>query len=431
MAQLCTATSTSNRNRNRVSISSTTTTSTITTSTTTGTGRSSPSLLSACLLLLAISTASLASPPPSPPPPTITVPHLSGIFVALDAVTANRTSWRADLQAMKDVGIEFLVVRAAAQGVSWNASADPSAGCPLGRFDAYFPPVAGSPLARCLRQQLGNADALRTVLEDAAALGLGVHLGLSYPEGAANAAARGANATQYYRDYAWLQWSIARDLWSRYGDEFGGGGGGGGVGVGGGGGSGTIRGFYTDLEECNEVGYLALASPLAGHLLQPLSHDIHEQLSADLLVWASPYFVANLTRHSSRDIMNARFYADFWGQMFTWAPDFGLIAPQDSMGAQGNSFENVSTYVDAMRAASQHAAPAPRPFWSNVELFEVWPRDCEWPSVCHGRHPAPFARIKAQLANEAPRADKLIGEKGDREGEGGGSVKCLYLWLWL
>ena len=45
----------------------------------------------------------------------ITVPHLSGVFVALDAVTANRSSWRADLQAMKDVGIEFLVLHVISQ----------------------------------------------------------------------------------------------------------------------------------------------------------------------------------------------------------------------------------------------------------------------------------------------------------------------------
>ena len=329
----------------------------------------------------------------------ITVPHLSGVFVALDAVTANRSSWRADLQAMKDVGIEFLVLRATAQGISWNASTDPAAGCPLGRFDTYFPPAAGSALQRCLKEQLGNIDAVGTVLADAAALDLGVHLGLAYPEGAANAAARGANATQYYRDYAWLQWGIAQDLWQRYGGRYGSGG------------TSTLRGFYTDLEECNEVGYLALASPLAGHFLQPLAHDVHTQLdaiaagAADLLVWASPYFVANETRHAPSSIMDANFYADFWGQIFEWAPDFGLIAPQDSMGAQGNSFENVSTYVDALRAASSAAA---RPFWSNVELFEVWPTSCAWPAPCHGRHPAPFARIKAQLANEATRADRLI-----------------------
>ena len=30
------------------------------------------------------------------------------------------------------------------------------------------------------------------------------------------------------------------------------------------------------------------------------------------------------------------------------------------------------------------------------------PRSCQWPDECHGRHPAPFSRIKAQLENEAP-----------------------------
>ena len=233
-----------------------------------------------------------------------------------------------------------------------------------------------------------------------------VHLGLAYPEGAANAAARTADATQYYRDYAWLQWGIAQDLWQRYGAAY----------------NGTLRGFYTDLEEDNGVGYLGLASPLAGHFLQPLARDVRG-LDPDLLVWASPYYVANLTRHEPTSIMDAAFYADFWGQIFEWAPDFGLIAPQDSQGAQGNSprpttreahldagrragnsFENVTDYVDAMYASSlKHA----RPFWSNVELFETWPRSCQWPAAC-GRHPAPFERVKAQLANEAPRADALI-----------------------
>jgi hypothetical protein len=41
---------------------------------------------------------------------SIAVPHLSGIFVALDDTTAARSSWRDDLQAMKDVGIEFFII---------------------------------------------------------------------------------------------------------------------------------------------------------------------------------------------------------------------------------------------------------------------------------------------------------------------------------
>ena len=44
-----------------------------------------------------------------------------------------------------------------------------------------------------------------------------------------------------------------------------------------------------------------------------------------------------------------------------------------------------------------------REIWSNVELFEVWPLPDG-----KGRHPAPLARIKRQMANEVGLAQKLI-----------------------
>jgi hypothetical protein len=58
--------------------------------------------------------------------------------------------------------------------------------------------------------------------------------------------------------------------------------------------------------------------------------------------------------------------------MFAMTPHLDLIAPQDSMGAQGNSFANVSTFLTDLAAASQTHG---RRMWSNVELFEVW---CVW-----------------------------------------------------
>ena len=57
------------------------------------------------------------------------------------------------------------------------------------------------------------------------------------------------------------------------------------------------------------------------------------------------------------------------GQLFTMAPDLDFIAPQDSMGAQGNSFANVSSYLGQLALTSrQHN----RRVLSNVELFQVW-----------------------------------------------------------
>lgn len=90
--------------------------------------------------------------------------------------------------------------------------------------------------------------------------------------------------------------------------------------------------------------------------------------------------------------MDAQFYGDWWAQVLEWCPHLDLIAPQDSMGAQGNSFQNVTDYLGAMAKGSARVG---RAIWSNVELFEVWPM----PNG-KGRHPAPLERIKRQMANE-------------------------------
>lgn len=74
------------------------------------------------------------------------------------------------------------------------------------------------------------------------------------------------------------------------------------------------------------------------------------------------------------------------------------------MGFQGNSFVNVSEYLGAIAVASRRTG---HQVWSNVELFKGWPEGCEWPHSC-GRHPAPFERIKAQMANEEPLVDQLV-----------------------
>ena len=58
-----------------------------------------------------------------------------------------------------------------------------------------------------------------------------------------------------------------------------------------------IVGIYTMLEESNTIGTMGRTTDLTGHFLEPLARDIKQNISSNLLVWASPYFVANLTRH--------------------------------------------------------------------------------------------------------------------------------------
>ena len=125
-------------------------------------------------------------------------------------------------------------------------------------------------------------------------------------------------------------------------------------------------------------GKRTVLADLVGHYLEPLARDLHNMTAAQSVpttVWASPYYVGNMTRHNASNLMTPQFYADWWGQLFSWAPHLDLIAPQDSMGAQGNSFANVSTFL-ALLAGSSRAAS--RRVFSNVELFEVWPRGCQY-----------------------------------------------------
>ena len=182
----------------------------------------------------------------------------------------------------------------------------------------------------------------------------------------------GMNSTTYYRELASINWELAQWLWQLYGREY----------------SATLRGWYTDVEESNTRGELELMQDLVGHYLEPVARDIHEMTAKQAvptIVWASPYYVGNLTRHPTAEVMTPRFYADWWEQVLVWAPHLDLIAPQDSMGAQGNSFENVSTFLGELAAASRRAS---RKIYSNVELFEVWPTSCQWSAkdgICKGR----------------------------------------------
>ena len=164
----------------------------------------------------------------------------------------------------------------------------------------------------------------------------------------------------------------------------------------------------TDVEESNSLGELPLMSALTGHYLEPLARDIHNMTGMGkgngAPVWASPYYVGNLTRHPQASEMTPRFYGDFWGQVFEMAPDLDFIAPQDSMGAQGNSFANVTTFLTELRGASTRAG---RKMMSNVELFEVWPQSCQWSpttGICKGRRPGEAKDPSTPLTCAAVRA---------------------------
>eukprot|EP00041_Stephanoeca_diplocostata_P027642 m.764847 g.764847 ORF g.764847 m.764847 type:complete len:372 (-) comp23217_c0_seq39:1653-2768(-) len=315
---------------------------------------------------------------------TTTKPHLDGIFLSINNATSQWTQqqWREDLTAMARVEIKFFCPRALVVGTG----EPPTAECPLGFFETYYEP---SSLA-CMRPapNMPINGTLTHLMSAARDVGLDVHLGLALP--AQHVLENRTRDSLFYRQLAWLQWTVAQDVWESIPNAN----------------KSTVKGIYTVLEESNEIGSLEQTQNLAGHYLEPLSRDIKANISDDLLVWASPYYVGNLTRHRDSDIMDPDLYAEWWGAIFRMAPHLDFIAPQDSMGANGNSFQNVTDYLTAIARVSHEVG---REVWSNVELFEVWPMNCtgSW-SHCSGRHPGPIKRITEQIANEANIAPTLI-----------------------
>ena len=294
--------------------------------------------------------------------PPITVPHLSGIFLTLDNVTSHRDAagWEADLRKMTALGIRFFCIAGLAIGYEGGGDASAvTSSCPLGRYYTYFTPIGLDPA--CFQQMGSHAPggALGVVLRAAEKVGLRVHLGLADPARLYlpwHAAPVNYSLSGYWRSLASMQWAIASTLWTQFGSEH----------------RTTILGFCecwpplytargtipaplsvslirwsaclpprisrcaenaadTAIEESNQVGWLNMMRDLSVHYLEALGSDIKTNLSSSLKVWASPYYVGNITRYSRSEIMTPTLYAEVWAQIFVWCPSLDFIAPQDAV----------------------------------------------------------------------------------------------------
>jgi hypothetical protein len=321
-------------------------------------------------------------------------PHLSGIFVAITTATSHWTTkqWTTDLTSMQDVGMTFAVLPHLAKQ---NTTKQIDTQCPLGYYTTLF---NATTLGPCFTQTgtTENGGTVETILTAASSVGMALQLGLA-TNGEIVTHDPGYNATRA-QDYAALQWQLAQRLYQIAIDMNR---------------SHSVAGFYTEIEEYNAAWWLGVWNAWSLHYLGPVSTKI-KSLRADLLVWASPYSVGNLTKYRPSNIVDYELYGSIWGQVFDWAPDFDLVSPQDSMGAQGNSFQNVSDCLGNITLHGLHAE-RPRTTWSNVELFERWP----YPTG-NGRHPAQFARIQQQIVNEWNVLQQV----------GGVSEPVLIAWEW-
>lgn len=310
-------------------------------------------------------------------------PMLDGVFAAIDndaVLQWNQSQWMREVAAMRRLNLRFFVIPHLARP---TPGTNVSRACPLGTFESFFPLSAGQ--IACLHARPGQAQLAATrAIRAAVAHGMHVHLGL------ASARPYKEQMQLNYSDvlsrtYAAMQVAILHHLYALFHDD-----------------SGTLAGFYTEVEESNFHSWKEHLPRLAANYLAPLAHAI-KSLDERLLAWASPYSIGNFTRYSSTDYLAPATYAELWGEVFEHlAPDLDFVAPQDAMGADGNSLTNATQFLTAIRVAAlrdgQHTT------WANIELFRSWPPSCQRTSThkCPGRHPAPMSRILSQIVAESP-----------------------------
>ena len=304
------------------------------------------------------------------------VPYLSGIFLSLYSIDSSYTAtqWEMEFEAMEKVGIEFVGVRAALQGTG----SETQGGCTLGRYKALYPTTVTPKI--CYQNDMKGANTFKYLLDAAKKFNIKVHVTPIMPH--TPFAWPHTPKPEYYDSLTKLQSEVFMDVWNLFPER-----------------RDTIVGVYTSLEEWNGVNWTddENAVPLATHYFEPLAKTLRNQTGMESLqVWASPYYVGNFTLHPTAQ--NATSYAKFWSKVWKLAPSFDWIALQDSMGWQGNSFEEVKEVLIELKKAGKSAG---KQVWSNVEIFEGWPLPCIYPKKC-GRHPAPIERIIKQLKNEDP-----------------------------
>ena len=329
----------------------------------------------------------------------INKPHFSGMFFAMTPLVTMWTvkEWIVEFTYMKAAGFKFVVIPHTGRQINTSTTT-----CMNGTFQVYYPVNKNDLNPNCYTQ-IGNlktkGGTLGAAFEAATSVGLDLHLGLLFAPAEHGFPEQHVNNT--YLEWADQQYEAAKALYHLYGA------------------TNHLVGFYTEIEESNSNYWLSIYGNFSTYYWERIGSQIKQNLNSELVVWASPYSIGNLTRHPT-DFSNTSMWQKAWKEIFINAPSLDFVSPQDSMGAQGNSFENASEYLQAVVKGGLDAQRSV-PQWSNVELFEVWPRSCEWPSVCHGRHPASFeGRIKQQMHNEA----NIISPKD------GGASAVLIAWEW-
>lgn len=321
----------------------------------------------------------------------------AGMFVAITKFTAlwSQEQWNTDLASMAAAGFTTLVVPHTGRQVS-----GPTKTCDQGLFETYYPPPDST--GSCYKEigdLKSDGGTIGNIFRAAKRVNLTVHLGLMFAPAEHGFPSQHRNGT--FKNWGDFQGEkIATHLWSLYAAK-------------------QLVGFYTEIEFNNGDAWMQSMTAFGSDYLGGIARAVHNLPAASPgaptpIVWASPYSILNMTRHPHGYSTPPFEYAKGMRAAIDAAGGidyFHHVAMQDSMGAQGNSFQDAASVLGNMSTFV--------PTWANVELFEIWPRSCEPNSTnpCHGRHPAPFSRIVRQMNNEGSKL-------------GGPEAATLIAWEW-
>jgi uncharacterized protein DUF4434 len=283
-----------------------------------------------------------------PFPVAPSLPLATGAFIQLHAGFASKSAawWQAELSAMKNVGMDTVVVNYVAYD------------------NFYFYPTSvpgGSPFA---------VDAIENVLDAADGHGMDVFLGLHLDPDQFS-----TSTFDLPRNLAQGQAELS-ELWTRYGSHE------------------SMAGWYMPQEISD---YMAFYQPQLRNSILSYTKSMTDQAhtASELPMMISPYFGQN---------PNAAAYANWWDT--TGLPQTGvdIVAMQDGVGTHRTTIEQSRAVFQALEQVMRDHEVA---FWANNESFNQihgWPVDTQsWAAT-----PTSIETFVAQIESTNPFVEKAI-----------------------
>jgi hypothetical protein len=275
-------------------------------------------------------------------------PLATGAFIQLHAGFASKSAawWQAELGAMKNVGMDTVVVNYVAYD------------------NFYFYPTSvrgASPFA---------IDSIENILDAADGHGMGVFLGLHLDPDQFS-----TSTFDLPRNLEQGQAELS-ELWTRYGSHE------------------SLAGWYMPQEISD---YMAFHQPQLRNDIVSYTKSVTDQAHAtsDLPMMISPYFGQN---------PNAAAYANWWNS--TGLPQMGvdIVAMQDGVGTHRTTIEQSRAVFQALAPVMANHGVL---FWANNESFNQihgWPVDSQpWAA-----QPTSIDTFIAQIESTSPFVEKAI-----------------------